>query len=360
LAAEPNLLDSDEIAERVGREIDRALKRNIKGLDFLLAERVPVGTMEKSIIYREGTAVLYRYEPVVDEVYRVPLLIVSPPSNKGYIFDLASGQSFVEFMLKRGYDVYNLDWHPPRRDEAHLGLSDYVDRFIPKALSAIFHITGEQSVSLAGYCMGGTLSVIHTALHPQAITNLIAIATPIDFTQMKLFQAWANRRFFDVDMLVEQLGIIPPDIMLGAFDLSRPANRTAGRMSLWNNMWNDDFVKSYRMFDRWAAETLPLPGEYFRQIITLLMWENALAHDTLVLDERKVALADITCPVLNIVAQHDHVVSHEATFPLMQGTGSTDRHEIISKGGHVSLVAGPAAVRRLWPQIDEWLGTRSV
>ncbi|GFM30181.1 alpha/beta fold hydrolase [Novosphingobium sp. PY1] len=359
MAAEPSPLDSDAIAQRVEQEIERALKRNIKGLDLLIADRAPVGTMPKTVIHRDGTAVLYRYEPVLDEIYRVPLLIVSPPSNKGYIFDLAAGQSFVEFMLKCGYDVYNLDWNPPRRGEAGLGLADYVDRFLPDSFAAIQEITQETEVSLAGYCMGGTLATICTALHPAAVRNLIAIATPIDFTHMKLFQAWADKRYFDVDLLVRELGVIPADVMLGAFDLSRPANRTAGRMTLWNNMWNDDYVKSYRMFDRWAAETLPVPGEYFREIITRLMWENALAKNTLEVGGQMVDLSGITCPLLNIVAQHDHIVSHEATQPLMQLTGSKDRHEIVSKGGHVSLVAGPAAVRRLWPHIDDWLGVRS-
>ncbi|MCJ2176958.1 alpha/beta fold hydrolase [Novosphingobium album (ex Hu et al. 2023)] len=351
--------ENEDIARRIELEIDRALKRNIRGLDFLIADREPVGTMPKSAIYRSGTAVLYRYEPVLDEVYRKPLLIVSPPSNRGYIFDLAPGQSFVEYMLRRGYDIYNLDWNPPRRDEAELGLSDYVNRFLPESLAAIAGITGEKGISLAGYCMGGTLAVMHAALHPKAIRNLIAFATPLDFNFMKLFQSWADKRYFDVELLVSKLGIIPADVMLGAFDLSRPANRTAGRMTLWNNMWNDDFVKSYRMFDRWAAETLPLPGAYFRELITQLMWENALANGTMEIAGRRVDLSRITCPILNIVAQHDHIVSHEATRPLMEMTGSKQRHEIVSKGGHVSLVAGPAAVKRLWPLIDEWLGEKS-
>ncbi|KHK93543.1 alpha/beta fold hydrolase [Novosphingobium malaysiense] len=351
--------ENEDIARRVELEIDRALKRNIKGLDFLIADREPVGTMPKSVIHRDGTAVLYRFEPVLDEIYRVPLVIVSPPSNRGYIFDLAPGQSFVEFMLNHGYDVYNLDWNPPRRDEAELGLCDYVDRFLPDSLAAVADVTGEEDVSLAGYCMGGTLATIHAALHPAPIRNLITLATPVDFNYMTLFQSWADKRYFDVELLVNNLGIIPADVMLGAFDLSRPANRTAGRMTLWNNMWNDDFVKSYRMFDRWAAETLPLPGTYFRELITRLMWDNALVNDTLDIADRHVDLSQITCPILNIVAQHDHIVSHEATRPLMEMTGATDRQEIVSKGGHVSLVAGPAAVRRLWPHIDDWLGVRS-
>ncbi|MDE2977533.1 MAG: poly-beta-hydroxybutyrate polymerase, partial [Acidobacteriota bacterium] len=37
-----------------------------------------------------------------------------------------------------------------------------------------------------------------------------------------------------------------------------------------------------------------------------------------------------------------------------------DRQELVLKGGHVSLVAGGNAVRRLWPRLEGWLAERSV
>lgn len=357
----PAIPSPEEVAERVRLETGRALSRNIKGLEFLSAGRQDVGAMAKDLLWRDGTAALYRYRPLLDEIYRLPLLIVTPPSNKGYIFDLAKGQSFVEYMLERGYDVYVLDWHIPRRAEAGLGLTDYVERFVGESVERTLTAAGVDQLSLAGYCMGGVLATMYAALHPDgAVSNLIAFATPIDFTHMRLFQVWTDRRHFDVDGIVDQLGIIPPEMMLGGFDLMRPANRAAGQINLWTNMWNDEFVKSYRMFDRWAAETLPVPGEYFREQIKDLMWGNRLAEGTMELGGQRVDLARISVPILNIVALHDHVVQHEATQPLMTMTGSADREEIVAKGGHVSLVAGPGALRRLWPHIDAWLGKRSL
>jgi polyhydroxyalkanoate synthase len=41
-----------------------------------------------------------------------------------------------------------------------------------------------------------------------------------------------------------------------------------------STIWNDEFVKSYQMFDRWATDILPLAGEYFRTITKDLMWDN--------------------------------------------------------------------------------------
>jgi polyhydroxyalkanoate synthase len=352
--------DPAGMGDRVRTEIDRAIQRNIKGLEFLTAPRAPVGAMASDLLVRRGTMALYRYRPVAEEVYRLPLLLVAPPSNKGYIFDLARGQSFVEFMLERGHDVFLLDWMPPRADEASIALEDYVGDFLPDAFARIAALTGETQLNLSGYCMGGTLALLYAALKPEAVANLLCFTTPVDFHHMTLFRTWAHPDHFDVDRLVDSLGVIPPEIILGAFDMMRPANRTAGLLNLWANMWNDDYVRSYRMFDRWAAETLPMPGGYFRQIVKWLLWDNALIEGRLEILGRRVDLRAITAPILSIVAEHDHVVAREAAAPLMTMTGSTDREEILSKGGHVSVVAGPGAVKRLWPSIDAWLGRRSV
>ena len=140
----------------------------------------------------------------------------------------------------------------------------------------------------------------------------------------------------------------------------KPAARLAGQARLWDNMWNDDFVKSYRMFDRWAADQIPFPGECFRQMTKELMWENRLYKNELVLGGRRVDLRNITVPFLHVMAEHDHIVPYESAKELVGLVGSADKRDLILKGGHVSLVAGTNARRRLWPQLDGWLSERSV
>ena len=55
-------------------------------------------------------------------------------------------------------------------------------------------------------------------------------------------------------------------MILSSFDMLRPASRVTSQVQLWDNIWNDEYVNSYRMFDRWANDILPLAGEYFRTI----------------------------------------------------------------------------------------------
>ncbi|MBX9590794.1 MAG: alpha/beta fold hydrolase [Hyphomonadaceae bacterium] len=353
--------DEASLAAQVQKEVERAIQRNIKGVDFLFASSVPpVGLTPKDVIHSRGTLSLYHYRPMADEIYRVPLLIVMATSNKGYIVDLAPGQSFIEFLLKQGYDVYMIDWSAPRADERRLRLEDYTLDFIPDCVRRVQQRSGVEDVNMIGYCMGGVLSTIYAALHVDGpVKHLVCFTTPIDWRQMPLFQAWSDRRYFDVDRLVDAVGNVPADFVLSAFDMLRPAGRVAGQIRMWDNMWNDEFVKSYRMFERWGAETLPLAGEYFRQTTKELLWDNKLCRNELVVGGRRVDLRAITVPVLHVVAEHDHIVPYAAAKPLIAGVGSAEKEEVMLKGGHVSLVAGPNAVKRLWPKLDAWLGVRS-
>ncbi len=352
--------EASRISGQVQTLIERTIQRNIKGLEYIASPAPAVGQTPKEIIHNRGTLNLYHYHPMADEIYRVPILMVMATTNKSYIFDLAPGQSFVEFLLKAGFDVYVMDWNAPRPEEKSLRLTDYVLDFIPDCINRIQRESGVEDVSLIGYCMGGVLSTLYMATHPDSpVTSLACFTTPADWSKMGLFSRWSSEENFDVDRLVDAVGNVPADMIFTSFDMLRPANRQVGRIHLWDNMWNDEFVKSYRMFDRWSNEMLPLAGEYFRETTKELMWQNKMLKNELVINGRHADLKQIKVPAFHAIAEHDHIVPLAASKPLLDLFGSNDKTEMILKGGHVSLIGGPNAVRRLWPALTGWLEERS-
>lgn len=356
----PTGIDPASIAERVQSEVQRAIQRSIKGVEYLSSSGPLLGSTPKDVLHTRGTMNLYHYRPVASEVYRVPVLIVMATTNRGYILDLVPGQSFVEFMLKRGYDVYMLDWTAPKPEERTLAMEDYVLDFIPDCVRRVQQDSGETDVSVIGYCFGGVLSLLYGSIFNDGpMKNLICFTTPIDFREMKLFQNFSDRRYFDVDKLVDSVGNVPGDMIMTSFDMLRPASRVFSQVQLWDNIWNDEYVKGYRMMDRWGTDTLPLAGEYFRQTVKHLMWDNKLFNDTMTVGGREAKLANIKVPMLHAVAEHDHIVPYDAAKHLITKIGSEDKEEVMLKGGHVSLVAGANAIKRLWPKLDAWLGKRS-
>ena len=354
-------LDLASLQERMQTEVQRAIQRSIKGVEYFSTSGPTLGSTPKDILHSRGTMNLYHYRPLAKEVYRVPVLIVMATTNRGYILDMVPGQSFIEFLLKRGYDVYMLDWTPPKPEERCLRMEDYVLDFIPDCIRRVQQDSGEQDVSVIGYCFGGVLSLLYGSVFSDGpMKNLICFTTPIDFRKLELFSNFADRRYFDVDHLVDTVGNVPPEMILSSFEMLRPASRVASQVQLWENIWNDEYVNSFRMFDRWATDTLPLAGEYFRTITKDLLWDNKLYNGTMTVGGRPVDLANIKVPVLHAVAEHDHIVPYDAAKHLIAKVGSNDKEEVMLKGGHVSLVAGANAIKRLWPKLDSWLGGRSI
>jgi polyhydroxyalkanoate synthase len=350
----------DAFESRVGRTIERALSRNIPGLRIPQTEsEFDVGTTPKDLIYSRDTARLYQYRPLLDDIYRVPVLIVMSPVAKGYILDLAKGQSLVEYLLLQGYDVYMIDWVAPRREHAALGLDNFVCDIVGDAVEKVLETSGEPDLTMIGYCMGGMLAAMYAALNPRgAVKNLACFTTPVNADGMTLFKRWADAKSFDIDRLIDELGVIPGDMVNASIQALRPLQKSAGQLNLLNNVHNDAFVKAQLTFDRWASDQLPIPGEVARGMFKDFLMENKFAKNTLELRGKTVDLGKIRVPFLHVAAEYDHIVPTAASKDLISLVGSKDKQEIVVKGGHVSLVAGGNAIYRLWPKLDEWLRER--
>lgn len=352
--------DDASVVERLRTEIGQMFLRRVKGIEYLGTPPPEVGGSPRTLLYRRGTLSLYHYQSTVDEIYRVPILFVMPITHNANIFDLTRGRSLFEFLLGRGYDIYVMNWNAPSAEESGLRLDDYVLDFIPECIRQVQADSGVDEVSLIGYCMGGVLATLYAALHPDGpLKNLVCFTTPMDFHKMFFGPALEHMRF-DVRRALDRNGLLPGEVILRAIDLHRPASRLATRIRLWDNLWNDSYVNAHRMMARFDGETLPLPGALCQQMLNEVVTNNSLVNGALVLGGRPVDLAQIKIPLLHVIAQYDSLVPPECAQPLVARAGSTDKEELVLAGGHVSLVAGPSAVKRMWPKLDTWLGQRSI
>lgn len=361
-AFDPKSIPQATIDARVKEFIGKTIQRNIPGLASLpqTQAELEVGTSAKELIYSTDTARLYHYSALADEVYRVPIVLVMSPLAKGYILDLAKGQSLVEYFLKAGHDVYMVDWAAPTKKHKDLGLSSYACDMLGNCIDKVVEDSGEPDVSLVGYCMGGLLSVCYQAINPTSpVKNLACFTTPVNGDGMVLFKRWLTSESFDLDRLVEELGVIPSEIINVSMQALRPLQRNANNLKLLNNVDNDEFVKAHLRFERWAVDQLPFPGAMAKDFMIDLIRDNKLIKKELTLNGKVVDLASITVPFLHVAASFDHIVPEASSKDLIGMVGSEDKEEIVVRGGHVSLVAGGNAIYRLWPRLDRWISERA-
>jgi polyhydroxyalkanoate synthase len=252
-----------------------------------------------------------------------------------------------------------IDWGTPRPEDKSLTIESYVLDMVPAVIEIMLETSDGTEFSLFGYCMGGLLALLHAATHTDApLRNLVTLATPVDFTEMGLQSFWAQEPFLDVDRIVDTCGNVPAALMQQSFRMLRPASEMSPirYVTLWQNVLNDRYVEQYRAFDQWTGDHIPFAGECFRQTTRELVRGNKLATGEL---RRPAKLEDIRCSFLAVAAESDHVVPLAATRVQPDLVGSTDKEQLIMRGGHMGLAARRKAVQTLWPQVSAWLAARS-
>ncbi|MFM6989712.1 MAG: alpha/beta fold hydrolase [Rhodoferax sp.] len=319
-----------------------------------------LGTTPKTTIYAQGTLRLNHYTPQAGSLYRVPVLIVTSLVNQPYILDLVPGQSMVEFLLLQGFDVYMVEWGRPRQEHKDLRLEDHVLDRLPKCVDAVLEHSGEKELSIIGYCVGGLLAALYSALHPDApVKNLVGMATPVNADGLVSLKAWMGKDF-DEEALLAEFGNVPADWVQNTLRALRPLGKVSGALNLLNNMDNRDAVVSNLRMGKWEQDNIPFPGGVFRQMVNGFLRENRLVQGQWEIGGQKANLKNIRMPLLHLLAQDDHITPYASSSDLVNLAGSKDKQEIVLKGGHVGLVAGRGAQTRMWPALEGWLAPRSV
>jgi polyhydroxyalkanoate synthase len=333
-----------------------------QGLRILaLGADVPTGVTPKDVIWTRNKATLYRYRSSAPRRHRTPVLFVYALINKPYIFDLTPENSFFGHLLSEGYDVFLLDWGVAGPEDRSMTFDDYIGELIPKAVERMRRASGEEEYTLFGYCMGGTMAVMHAALRPEGVRNLIALTTPVDFSEGGLMALWTDRKHYNPDRLVAAFGgNIPPDTIDTGNKLLKPVTNYVGaHVTMWDRLLAGKDMGNWLAMNKWVNDGTPFPGAAFSQWIRRFYQDNALIQGEMTIKGDPVDLSRITAPLLSIAGETDHIVPPAMAEPLNAAVSSKDSEYVLVPAGHVGLLAGSGARKVLWPKVTEWLGSRS-
>ncbi len=341
-----------------------ALRRPQSSEDPAVDQEAPttagLGVTPHEVVFQEGALRLLRYRPRAPGFVE-PTLICFALVNRPYILDLQADRSVVRRLLDRGCDVYLIDWGVPTGEDHTLRLQDYVCRFLAKVVDVVCRTAGTRQLNLLGYCMGGTMSTMFTALRPDRVRNLVLMATPIDFSGDEgLLNLWAREEHFDVDRLVDAFGNCPGEFLQYCFQLMKPVqNFTEKYLTLCDKAGDEAFLENFFALERWASDSIPVAGETFREYVKLLYQQNQLVKGKLTLGEAAVRLREIRCPLLLLVANQDHLVPPRSTLAIEKHVGSTDVQSMSIAAGHIGLAVSSKAHRDLWPRATQWVAEHS-
>jgi polyhydroxyalkanoate synthase len=347
-------------------QVAAAQARYAEGVQVVVDSlEIPVGLTPKEVVWTLNKAKLYRYKPTrpPEERHPIPLLLVYALINKPFIFDLAPGRSFVEYMVDQGFDMYLLDWGAPGPEDQGITFDDYVTDYLSRAVRKVLRVSGADETSILGYCLGATITVVYTGLYPETpIRNIILLTAPIDFSSSPegSMAMWLEEERLDVDRIVGAFGNVPGELIRFWAKLLKPVENFVGAyVNVWKNMDNEQAVRGWQAINRWVEDVIPFAGSAFRQFVLEYVRGNELIKGQHQVEGQPVDLSNIRAPLLNIVAEYDHIVAQSQAETIMDRVSSEDKELRVIPSTHVGIMASGRARYKLWPEVVEWLAPRS-
>lgn len=289
-----------------------------------------------SLIAQDGRVRIHGYASSGRPVLFVPSLI-----NGCEILDLSLENSMMRGLAAHGLQPLLLDWGTPGPDEADLDIGGHVERYILPALDLV----GPDAV-LAGYCLGGTMSIAAAAL--KAPRGLVLIAAPWNFdgfssqTRNDLLQLWEGAA-----PAAERLGLLPAEILQQIFWRIDPARTIAKFEHFSTRDPASEEAHNYVAVEDWANDGPPMTFAAGRQLMKELMVENATGKGQWRVAGKPIGADSLGMPVLNIASTIDRITPEATALP--------HGERISLAEGHVGMVVGRKAPDSLWQHIDRWV-----
>ena len=320
----------------------------------------PSGATPFEVVH-EGQKLRLRHYRARSPVNPTPLLVVYALVKRPFILDLLPGRSVIETLTRQGFDVYLTDWIPPTREDSWRGFDDYINCELHDAVRAVQELSGVKRINVLGYCFGGLLSLMWTALYPETVKNLVTLATPVDarMPDNPLF-AVAARMSELVNPIIDTYGNCPGWLINACFKSMAPVHHALSKyLDLYKNRSGSGYAEMFRLFERWMDSDVALTGEVFREVTEQLFQHNLLMRSEFRVGGSRVDLKKIKCPLLNVIGQYDDVVPPRSSAALGASVGSQDWGDLTYPAGHVGTAVSGGAQRKLWPQVAQWLAAHN-
>jgi polyhydroxyalkanoate synthase subunit PhaC len=323
------------------------------------AGNIDVGILSHEVLDETRMYNLLHYRPLVSRTAKTPILVVYALMNKSYILDLQPDKSWLRSLLSQGFNVYLIDWKAPTSIDKHVSFDDYVNYYIDDCVDLVTRENSVDKLTLHGYCLGSTMAAMYTSLHEEKVRNLATIAPIIDTENDKTVLA-NFARYLDVKKITDTLGNFPREYLYGCFSMLKPFKQGANKyLNLVENIDNVKFVQNFLRMEKWLYDTPSIAGETFRQWIEDIYQKNLLVKNEMKIGENLIDLSKINIPLLNIVAEEDHLVSPQCSVALNDSVSSMDKRLMHFHTGHVGLIASSYSQNNVLPKVGQWLRVRS-
>jgi len=309
---------------------------------------VNIATTPGQVVFQNDLMQLIQYEPATKKVAKRPLLIMPPWINKYYILDLREKNSLVKWCVQQGLSVFVISWVNP--DERHAGkdFEDYMLEGPLAALEAIEKATGEKSVNVLGYCLGGTLLAATlgylAAGKDTRIASASFMASLIDFAGAGELEVFIDEdQVASLERKMSERGYLEGAHMANTFNMLRSNDL------IWSFVINNYLMgRDPFPFDllHWNQDSTRMPAKMHSFYLRNMYMGNKLRQPGgITLAGVPIDVSKVTLPSYFVSAIEDHIAPWRTTYAGTQLLGGKSRF-VLSGSGHIAGMINPPAANK--------------
>ncbi|TYO90819.1 PHA/PHB synthase family protein [Oceanicella actignis] len=320
-----------------------------------------MATTPGKVIHQNEIMQLIQYAPRTEKVHATPLLFIPPWINKYYILDLNEKKSMVRWLVDQGFTVFMISWVNPDERQKDETWDSYMQKGALEAIDVALRETGQKSLNLASYCIGGTLTGTLMAWMGKRGDKRVKSATfftaQLDFQDAGELQVFVDEK--TVQVVNEQMdkGYLPAQDMAMAFNMLRSSDL------IWSYVINNYYLgKEPFPFDLlyWNADSTAMPARVHHFYLDQFYNRNAFAEGELTVLGETVSPADIRGPVYHVATKEDHIAPAASVYRGARAMTNAQPRFVLAGSGHIAGVVNPPELKKYQHWVNEDLSPETL
>lgn len=358
LATKNPKLNPEQFEKALQNEVQNHAADVISGIKRYCNTAYKREVPEPPSIWQKGAARLLDYGINATTAHNGAVVLFIPSLiNRYYILDLEEERSLLRFLASEGHYPLVLDWGKPADTEKDYNCEDYIAHILIPAIKYLAEKTGGK-IALAGYCMGGVLSLAAAHIAVKHVGALALLATPWNFhcdnfKPLILDDAYKQK----MAEILASGDTVPAEIIQALFYLTDPWVFEQKFKRFASLEEHGRAAKDFIALEHWVNDGVPMTSRMAHDCLIDWAQENQLAVGGWQIANKIINPKELKLPTFIAMPKNDHVVPFDCALPLAKAI----KHAkiIYPAAGHVSMIVGSQAKRELWQPLSHWLASLS-